>query len=300
LLLNQILVTILDSANFAVVVLAVAWVFRVVRFPDLSGDGTFVLGAFISAKLATSTLLPLGHSTAIIVAIVCGGVCGAICAILNTRVKIPNLLCGILMATALYSMNLTFLGRPNSDVASSRTIFASIFALAPIWRHISLIVTMLILFSLLAYILIIFMQTGVGIRMRAAVANPDAGARFGVNHELSLIIGLAIANAITALAGALFAQRAGFVSIEIGYGIVLQALAAVLLGEAVWSRRYTIFSLVVTSFTGAIIYKTALAITLRMGLNPYYQNLITVIIVVLSLMTLSSQPGDRLEVDVKV
>ncbi len=143
-LTNQILVTFLDSVNFAVVVLAIAWAFRVVRFPDLSGDGTFVLGAFISAKLVNAGI-PIGYCTALLVAVLCGGLCGIICAILNTRVRIPNLLCGILVTTGLYSMNLTLLGRPNADVAASETIFASVFTLGPMWRYILLIIIIAII-----------------------------------------------------------------------------------------------------------------------------------------------------------
>lgn len=244
--------------------------FRVINFSDLTGDGSFALGACICAALLKAGWAP----GAALLGATLGGACsGGATALLNTRLGIPDVLAGILTAFALYSINLRILGGlPNIPLFDQVTLWGT----GPCVIYLGLIA-----FSLWQA-LAAFLKTEMGLAMRSTGTNPMAAKSYGVNTEKMTILGLCISNALIALAGGLITQVQGFCDISLGIGTVIIGLAALFLGEALiplHSPRGLLF----TCLTGAVLYRFVIMGALRagsVGLHSTDLNLITAILVI--------------------
>lgn len=256
---------------YSLVAMGIYLSFRVINFPDLTVDGTFALGAAVAAVMITSSVNPW---LATLAALIAGALFGGITAILHTRFGIMELLCGILTMTALYSINLRIMGKPNITIGES-TIFFSDQLLT------------LALIACATYLgLTAFLRSRIGLAMRASGANPKVASAFGVSVKNMQLLGLMISNGMVALAGALFAQAAGFADISVGLGTLIVGLAAVMIAEAMVHSSKVPFALA-ACIIGSVFYRVVVAFALDahvIGLRATDLNLITAVLVGIALI----------------
>lgn len=255
---------------FSLVAIAVYITYKILDFPDMSVDGTFPMGAAISAALLVQGVNPW---ISIIAAAIGGGIAGGITGFLHVKFKIDNLMAGILMMIGLYSINLRIMGKANVPLFNVPNLFKS--PVAPIIIIIVMLAIVKILFDL-------YMKTKSGFLLMAVGDNEQVVSSLGVNKDLVKILGLVISNALAALAGALTAQYQGFSDVGMGTGTVVMGLAAVIIGTSLFAR-VSFIKATTLSILGAIIYKGAIALVLKLGLNANDLKLMTAIIVVIAL-----------------
>jgi putative ABC transport system permease protein len=259
---------------YSLVALGVYLSFRTINFPDLSVDGTFPLGAAVVATLITKGVDPL---TATALAMLAGFLAGSLTGILHVKLRIMGLLAGILTMTALYSINMRIMGKPNIALLGTSSIFANDYA------EIALILGVVLAIYITVYL---FLKSQFGLSLRAAGMNPNVSRSYGVNIGKMTIFTLALSNAFVALAGALFAQAQGFADVSLGTGTIIIGLASVMIGEAIFRQRF-ILSDLLGCLIGSILYRFAIAIALNtdtFGLQASDLNLITSIIVITALI----------------
>lgn len=273
-----------------------AWIgFRVLRFTDITVDGSFTLGASVGAVLLMRGWSPW---TATLVAAAAGGVAGFTTGILHTRFKIQELLSGILVMTALYSINLRVMGRSNISLLTTGTIADPILKLLTRWTggetfllfgwrvpvtEASMLLTVLLLIIAVAVLLRAFLLTHLGTALRAAGDNAQMIRAQGIDNRSMQVFGLFCANGLVGLSGALLAQYQGFADVQMGIGMVVWGLASVIIGEALVSRATPGFALT-GAVMGTIIFRLLIAIALRWGLNPNDLKLVTAIFVFAALV----------------
>jgi len=261
--------------------------FRVFDFPDITTDGSITLGAAIAAVLLVKGVHPLLASGAGF----CGGlVAGATTGILHTKFKINGLLSGILVMTALYSVNLHVMGKSNVPLMSSATFASEAEQLLRTFtgnegmltvlgweiaaRDAAVLALVLVTIAVAASMLYAFLRTDVGTAMRATGNNPQMIRALGVDVGNMTIMGLALANGLIALSGALLAQYQGFADVQMGIGMVVWGLASVIIGEALVGTQQ--LGLVITgAVMGSVLFRLLVAIALRAGLNPNDLKLMT-------------------------
>jgi len=230
----------------------------------------------------------------------CGGVvAGAVTGILHTRFRINGLLAGILVMTALYSINLHVMGKSNVPLMAATTVASHAEAAAiqvlggaatlPIggWdigaRDAGVLVLAFVVTAAVGVLLYLFFRTNLGTAMRATGNNAQMIRALGVNVGNMIVLGLALANGLIALAGALLAQYQGFADVQMGIGMVVWGLASVIIGEALVGS--TQFGLVITgAIMGSVLFRLLVAIALRAGLNPNDLKLITAAFVFVALV----------------
>jgi len=270
-----VLINILEQGLlFSIVAIAVYITYKILDFPDMSVDGTFPMGAAISAALLVQGVNPW---ISIIAAAIGGAIAGAITGILHVKFKIDNLMAGILVMIGLYSINLRIMGKANVPLFN----VPNVFKLG--------IPTMVIIIVFLLVIKILFdlyFKTKSGFLLRAVGDNEQVISSIGVNKDLVKILGLVISNALVGMAGALTAQYQGFSDVGMGTGTVVMALAAVIIGSSLFERVSFIKATTLSIF-GAIIYKGAIALVLKyggvIGLTANDIKLMTAVIVVVAL-----------------
>ncbi|MBQ6656313.1 MAG: ABC transporter permease [Ottowia sp.] len=268
---------------FALVALGVLISFRILNFPDLSVDGTFPLGGAVAAILISKGSNPFLATAA---ATAAGALAGLATGLLNVRLKIMDLLAGILMMTALYSINLRIMGRPNVPLINEPTVFTQLMPqVAPDYiERVIILVAVVVMAKLL---LDAYLATQRGLAMRATGVNPRMASAQGVNTAQAKLAGLAISNALVSLGGALFAQTQGGSDISMGIGTIVIGLAAVIIGENVLPAR-RMFWTTLAVVVGALLYRFFIALALNsdwIGLQSQDLNLIasTLVTVVLVL-----------------
>ena len=267
---------------FSLVALGVYISFRLLRFPDLTVDGSFPLGGAVCAILIANGFDPFFATLA---ATAAGAVAGTVTGLLNVRLKIMDLLASILMMIALYSINLRIMGRPNVPLISEPTLFT---VLQPEWLSDYVLRPLLLLgIVVLAKLgLDWFFATQKGLAIRATGSNPRMARAQGINTGAMILLGMALSNALVALAGALFAQTQGGADISMGIGTIVIGLAAVIVGESILpSRRLVLATLAV--ILGAIVYRFFIALALNsdlIGLQAQDLNLVTALLVTFALV----------------
>ncbi len=245
---------------FAFVAIGVYLAFRVLDFPDLTVDGSFPLGAAVTGVLILGGMNPW---LAAAIAMIAGAAAGLVTATLNVRFKILNLLASILTMIALFSVNLRVMGAPNISLISQDTM------LTPFFGHgiPEYYVRPLFLFVLVAIALFLvwrFLESDMGLAMRATGANPRMARAQGVRTDRQIYLGMALSNALVALGGALFAQTNGFADVTSGAGTIVVGLAAVIIGETLLRSRFTLVILL-GCVLGSIIYRIAIQFALSKG-----------------------------------
>lgn len=280
---------------YAIMALGVYITFRVLDFPDLSVDGTLPLGAAVSAILIVKGVNPF---FTVLIATVAGMLAGSVTAILNTKLKILNLLAGILTMIALYSINIRVMGQPTTALLGYNTIFTP-FENIGIEKYILTPLIFGVILLIIAGFLIWFLHTDIGLAMRATGNNMKMVKAQGVSTNRMILFGVAFSNGLVALSGALVAQSQGSADVNMGIGTIVAGLASVILGEAVISDR-NVFRAVVGVILGSIIYRVAIGIALSfkigaLQMTPSDLNLMTSILVVIALIF----PGIRKKLGIK-
>jgi putative ABC transport system permease protein len=267
---------------FGLVALGVLISFRILAFPDLTVDGSFPLGGAVAATMIATGSDPF-FATA--VAIAAGALAGYTTAWLNVRLKILALLSSILMMTALYSINLRIMGKPNVPLITEPTIFS---ILQPEWipdyvaRPLILVAVVIAAKLLLDW----FFSSEIGLAMRATGANERMARAQGIATGRATLAAMALSNALVALAGALFAQTQGGADISMGIGTIVIGLAAVIIGENILPARRLVWATFAV-IIGAILYRFFIALALNsdfIGLQAQDLNLITAVLVMLVLI----------------
>ena len=262
--------TIEQSLIFAIMVLGVYISFRILNFPDMTVDGTFPLGAAISAKLLTLGVNPY---LTLLVALVAGAVAGAITGLIHVKLKVKDLLAGILVMTALYSVNLRVMGKSNIPLFEEDNIFNTEYSMM-----ITIVVLILISKILLDYLL----KTKFGFALKALGDNENLVISLGLNEEKYKIYGLMIANAFVAFSGAILAQYQGFADVGMGTGTIVIGLASIIIGDTLFGKRRRLAGTTIV-IIGSILYRGVIAVTLSMGMDASDLKLITSVIVIVIL-----------------
>lgn len=267
---------------FGLVGLGVYLSFRVLQFPDLTVDGSFPLGAAVSAVLITSGADPYLATAA---ALVAGAGAGLVTAWLNVRLNILHLLASILTMIALYSINLRIMGRPNIALLGEATVFSPLDDIG-ISRYVALPIAMAVIVLIAKLLLDRFLSSEVGLAMRATGANARMARAQGIASGMFILAGMALSNALVALAGSLFAQSQGSADVTMGVGVIVVGLAAVIGGEAIVRPR-TVVLATLACVVGSILYRLAVALALNadfIGLKAQDLNLITAVLVAAALV----------------
>jgi putative ABC transport system permease protein len=256
--------------------------FRVFRFPDLTAEGSYPLGGAVTAALLVAGVDPILSTLA---AVAAGVLAGIATALIHTKLRINNIVAGIIAMTALYTVNLRVMGRANISLLSVRTLYDQATDLLGVSAQGETAVTIVLTFLLLvgaAAALAWFLHTDLGLAVRATGENQAMIRSLGVDTDRTKLIGLGLSNGAIALSGALVAQDHGFADIGMGIGILVSGAAAVMIGEALFGDG-SIERWVVATIVGALVYHFLVAFALRVGLAPVDLKLITAILLLVAL-----------------
>ena len=267
---------------FALVALGVYISFRLLRFPDLTVDGSFPLGGAVCAVLIAAGINPW---LATLAATAAGAIAGIITGWLNVKLKIMDLLASILMMIALYSVNLRIMGGPNVPLINDPT---SVNMLPPEGVDDYIFRPLLLLLIVIAAKLLLdwFFATERGLAIRATGSNARMARAQGVNTGGMVLLGMAISNALVGLAGAMFVQTQGGSDISMGIGTIVIGLAAVIVGESILPSRKIVWATLAVVI-GAIVYRFFIAAALNsefIGLTAQDLNLVTAVLVTIALV----------------
>jgi putative ABC transport system permease protein len=255
--------------GFSLLALGIFLSLRVFNFPDITTDGSFTLGGAVTAVMLINGYNPF---TTLIAAMLCGAAAGMCTGFIHTKMKVNPLLAGILMMTALYSVNLLIMGRSNIPLIEQVNIFGVI--------HLNELSAMILFAVLFWFLLSLLLKTDFGLAMRATGNNEQMIRALGVNTDRMKITGLAISNSLTALSGYLIVQYQGFADINMGIGIVILGLGSVMIGEIfVRSSVTNIFIRLGAIVIGCILFRLVLAAALASGVDAGYLKLVVALIV---------------------
>ncbi len=264
--------TILLGFIYAIMALGIFLSFKVLNIPDLTVDGSFTSGCAVSAVLTVMGYPLLGMLLGFVVGMLAGVVSG----VLQTHCKIPSVLAGILTMTALYSINLKIMnGMPNVSLFGKDTV---ITPLQHIFASNGALVLALGLVVLVTVLLYLFLQTQLGLSLRATGDNEAMVRASSINSDTMKILGLGLANGLVGLGGALFAQNQGFADVSGGIGMMVIGLASILVGEAFLHKRGIGWQLC-SVLLGAIIYQLIMTFALQLGIASSDIKLLSAVLV---------------------
>lgn len=267
---------------FALVALGVLISFRILRFPDLTVDGSFPLGGAVAATMISAGSDPFLASAA---AAGAGALAGLATGWLNVRLRIMDLLASILMMIALYSVNLRIMGRPNVPLIMEPTVF-TILQVEAVADYVLRPLVLVVVVAAAKCALDWFFSTETGLAMRATGSNPRMARSQGVHTGRMVLAGMALSNALVGLAGALFAQTQGGADISMGVGTIVIGLAAVIVGESLLPSRKLVWATLAV-ILGAVVYRFFVALALNsefIGLQAQDLNLVTAVLVTVALV----------------
>lgn len=269
-----------EGLVYAFIAIGVFLTLRVLAFPDLTVDGSFVVGGSIAAVMIAGGCNPF---LATIAAFVGGLACGSITGLLNTKLRLPALLAGILMMVGLYSVNLLIMGRPNIPLLRSVTIFDSVASWFGTTSSTILVIIVLAVIAVIVFMLFNwFLRTEIGLALRASGDNEQMVRALGVDTDKNILLGCAISNGLVALAGALVAQNQQFCDVNMGIGMIVMGLASVIIGEALIHPR-GVASMLLAAFVGTFLYRLFITVAFRLGLAPGNLKLITALLVIIAM-----------------
>lgn len=268
---------------YTLVAFAIYLSFRVLDFPDLTVDGSFPLGGAVCAVLIMSGWHPW---LATLAGFVAGMVAGMVTGLLNIKLKILHLLASILTMTALYSINLRIMGKPNIALLNEVTVLTPLENMGMTYYVVPVVLFFVVIIAVMA-LLYWFMRSETGLAMRATGANPAMARAQGIATGSMTILGIALANGLVGLAGALFAQSRGAADVSMGIGVIVIGLASLIGGEALLTPK-TVLRALIACLIGAVLYRLAIAFALEadwLGLRAQDLNLITAVMVTLAIVT---------------
>ena len=261
---------------YAVVALALFLSFRILNIADMTTDGAFTLGCAVSATIAVA-----GHPLLALPAAMIAGACaGFITAFLQTKLKIPSILAGIITNTGLYTVNLAVMGfSSNVSMVKADTMFSLV---KPYLGSFYKLIPAAALTVAVGILLTLFLKTRLGLSIRATGDNPDMVRASSINTAFTVTVGLCLSNAMTALSGAVLAQYQKTADINLGTGMVIIGLASLIIGETLMPRGKT-WMKALGAILGSILYRFIIAIALRLDLPSECLKLISAVIVALAI-----------------
>ena len=254
--------------------------YRILDIADLTVDGSFATGGAVCAVCVVNGVDPI---LALLLATIAGAVAGFVTGFLHTKCEIPAILAGILTQIGLYSINLRIMGRSNTPLLKSETLFKNISemtGLSSIWT--ALIIGIIVSVVIVA-ILYWYFGTEIGSAIRATGNNEQMVRALGVNTSVTKILGLMIGNALISLSGALVTQSQGYADIKMGIGAIVIGLASIVIGEVIFGQKGNFAFRLTSIIVGSIIYRIIVAIVLQMGMNTDDLKLLTAILVAIAL-----------------
>lgn len=261
---------------YALVALALFLSFRILNIADMTTDGAFTLGCAVSATIAVA-----GHPLLALPAAMLAGACaGFITAFLQTKLKIPSILAGIITNTGLYTVNLAVMGfSSNVSMVKADTMFSLV---KPYLGSFYKLIPAAVLTVAAGILLTLFLKTRLGLSIRATGDNPDMVRASSINTAFTVTVGLCLSNAMTALSGAVLAQYQKTADINLGTGMVIIGLASLIIGETLMPRGKT-WMKALGAILGSILYRFIIAIALRLDLPSECLKLISAVIVALAI-----------------
>jgi putative ABC transport system permease protein len=292
--MSLLLATLGIGLVFAVLALGIFLSFRIYQMPDITADGSFTLGAAVTARLLREGASPL---TATAAGVACGVAAGAITGVIHVRFKVNALLAGILVMTALYSVNLRIMGASNLPIPA-RTVFSpfedaaramfgpevEILGRTAPSGDVGLLAAAALAAALATALLALFLKTELGAAMRATGDNARMLRALGTSTDRMTILGLAMSNGLVALAGSLFAQMQAFADAQMGIGVIVLGLASVILGQTLVGPVRSVTLAVVGAVMGAVLFRLLVAIAIRMGLDANDLKLVTAVVVLAAIV----------------
>ena len=257
---------------YALVALALFLSFRILNIADMTTDGSFTLGCAVSATVAVA-----GHPwLALPAAMIAGAAAGSVTAMLQTKCRVPSILAGIITNTGLYTVNLAVMGfSSNVNMLRTTTIFS---LLGPQLK----IVPAAVISVTAAVLIVLFLNTRVGLSIRATGDNPDMVRASSINTGFTITLGLCISNSLTALSGAVLAQYQKTADINLGTGMVIIGLASLIIGETIFRSR-SLWLKALGALVGCIVYRFIIAVALRLDVPSECLKLVSAIIVALAI-----------------
>lgn len=257
---------------FAIMSAGIYISFRVLNIPDLTIDGSFTLGVAVSAIFAVNGLPLLG----IILSLAAGALAGCVTGFLQTKLKIQPILAGILTMTALYSINLHVMGRPNIPLFDKKSIFTPFEGILPKGIVVGIILLIVIV------ILYFFLKTQLGMSLRATGDNEFMVRASSISSDAMKILGLALANSLVSLSGAVYAQYLESADSTVGIGMMVVGLASIIIGEAIFGSKSIVRGLI-SAAVGAIIYRFVITFALQIGMEAIDFKLFSALIVIIAI-----------------
>lgn len=278
-MVDIIIGTLEQGFMYGILALGVYISYSILNFPDMTTEGSYPLGAAITAFLILKDVNPW---IACIVAFMSGILAGLLTGIIHVKLRVLNLLAGILTMTALYSINIRVAGRSNQSLANKSTIFNSgLSSLMP--KGVSVLLISLIALIVIKILLDLFLKTKAGFLLRATGDNPQMITSLAKDVGTVKILGLGLANGFVALSGSIVCQSQRFFDVNMGAGIVVMGLASVILGQTIL-KKFNFMKATTMVIIGSVLYKTCITVALKIGLESSDMKLVTAIIFIIALM----------------
>ncbi len=272
---------------WGIMALGVFITFKILDQADLTVEGSFTLGGAVAAVLIKSDINPF---LALAIAILCGMLAGLITGFLQTRFKIPAILAGILTMTALYSINIRIMEKPNIALGyTATTMITKVEKWLPFLGSRDWVVVLIGVLFLAIIIVFLYWYFGTesGSAIRATGNNEDMARALGISTDWSKMLALLISNGLVALSGAMIAQYQGYADVKMGTGSIVTGLASVIIGlvigELVCGKRFSFIARMTSVALGAVLYRVIIAFVLQLGLSTDDLKLFTAIVVAFAL-----------------
>ena len=272
-----------EGLIYAIMALGLYITYKILDFPDLSVDGTFPMGAAVTAMLILKGVHP---ALTLVLSFAAGLLAGCITGLIHVKLKVRDLLSGIIMMTALYSINLRIAGKANLPIFSKETIFENTFLDAAVPEGLDPYLVCIILFVivLLCKILLdLFLKTRAGYLLRAVGDNEVLVTSLAKDKGMVKILGLALANGFVALAGCVYCQQKGFFEVSTGTGTMVIGLASVIIGTKLLKRFHGVKATTAVIF-GSIVYKACVSLAIALGMATSDLKLITAVLFLIILV----------------
>lgn len=281
--MDIILSTLEQGLIYGIMALGVYITYKILDFPDLTVDSSFPLGAAVAAVLVTKGVNPYA---ALLAAFACGVAAGICTGLIHVKLKVRDLLSGIIMMTALYTVNLIIAGKANVPLLSKETIFsnAMLDSIVPEFLKPYKTLIIILIVTLIAKLLLdAYLKTKSGYLLRAVGDNDVLVTCLAKDKGLVKIVGLAISNGLVALGGAVYAHEERYFDISMGTGTIVIGLASVIIGTNLF-KHFTAVRATTAVLIGSILYKTCISIVYAFGLEPKYSKLVTAVLFLIILV----------------
>ena len=272
-----------EGLVYAIMALGVYITYRILDFPDLSVDGTFPMGAAVTAMLILKGVHP---ALTLVLSFAAGLLAGCITGLIHVKLKVRDLLSGIIMMTALYSINLRIAGKANLPIFSKETIFENAFLESVVPEALDPYLVSIILFVIVLVckiLLDLFLKTRAGYLLRAVGDNEVLVTSLAKDKGMVKILGLALANGFVALAGCVYCQQKGFFEVSTGTGTMVIGLASVIIGTKLLKRFHSVKATTAVIF-GSIVYKACVSLAIALGMAASDLKLITAVLFLIILV----------------